>query len=446
MIKRKDIIHLGIRSGPAKNPWYLTISDAVRKEVQLPYHHRLRVRMSPGSSPIILSVKSYEQAAATEDDDILLPIRVQKNKQGIVLGPILAILTMGRQDTGTFGGNRSNFIDIIKMGQRMGLAVVVVTPEGLGRPDTMDCFLYTSQSGKTVWRKAMLPLPSVVYNRVFGREKEHTPEVNRAKRFLSDQGIPLFNHGFFDKRELHDLLSQDSEVAKFLPETERFTDEQQLLNMLGRHQMVYVKPIDGYAGDGIMQVRKERDGYAVTYQNNGKRTRKVFRQSRSAARAVFKKIRGQGYLLQQGIPLATYLGRHYDLRLLAQKLPSGKWSVTGIGSRVADSDGITTHVPNGGQVESAENTLKASFGAERAATILERVRKMALLVAKLLDRREEQLGHHFGEVSMDIGVGVDGSIWFFEANSKPGKFDEPKIRELSLVRLLEYCEFLVRTR
>jgi hypothetical protein len=46
-------------------------------------------------------------------------------------------------------------------------------------------------------------------------------------------------------------------------------------------------------------------------------------------------------------------------------------------------------------------------------------------------------------MSMDLGVDTTGKLWFFEANSKPMKFDEPHIREKSLRRLVRFWKYLV---
>ncbi|UUZ93289.1 YheC/YheD family protein [Paenibacillus sp. P25] len=49
-------------------------------------------------------------------------------------------------------------------------------------------------------------------------------------------------------------------------------------------------------------------------------------------------------------------------------------------------------------------------------------------------------------MSMDLGVDTNGDLWFFEANSKPMKFDEPPIRKKSLENLIRYSLYLSNTR
>jgi hypothetical protein len=49
-------------------------------------------------------------------------------------------------------------------------------------------------------------------------------------------------------------------------------------------------------------------------------------------------------------------------------------------------------------------------------------------------------------MSMDLGVDQEGGIWFFEANAKPMKFDEPDIRKRSLDRIFQYGKYVLRTK
>ncbi len=45
---------------------------------------------------------------------------------------------------------------------------------------------------------------------------------------------------------------------------------------------------------------------------------------------------------------------------------------------------------------------------------------------------------------MDLGIDSEGVLWFFEANSRPMKFDEPLIRKKSLERIFHYSDYLIK--
>ncbi|PWK15519.1 YheC/YheD family protein [Tumebacillus permanentifrigoris] len=443
MIRRRNLIYLGVRES---GNWYLSISDEARRQVQLPSHRHLRVRTHPHADPIILPVVSNPRHATTERD-VLIPVGVQKNKQGILLGPIIGILTVRRIGTNTFRGNRDNFRDICEMGRRLGLTVVVFTPEGVNGSHRIVGYLDKKySSGKRVWKRVTLPFPSVVYNRIPDREAEAKPAIESLKKQFAELGIPMFNHNFFNKLQLHEWMQKSPSTKGYLPKTEPLTDTRQILRWMEQHDLLYVKPVDGKAGDGILQVRREGKGWLLVAQQYGNRTRMRFATRGETAQAVWKRVKGRPYLLQQGIELASFNGRLFDLRMLVQKNRYGRWKVTGIGARVADVDGITTHVPNGGEIASASPALRGAFGTTRGASILKRAQEAALLLAQTLERSVRSEGGLLGELSLDVGVDREGNLWFFEANAKPMKFDEPRIRARSLMRLLQYCEYLASTQ
>ncbi|MNJ57165.1 Endospore coat-associated protein YheD [compost metagenome] len=143
--------------------------------------------------------------------------------------------------------------------------------------------------------------------------------------------------------------------------------------------------------------------------------------------------------MQEGIQLVSYKDRIFDLRVLVQKTGKGVWMVTGVGARLAGLKRITTHVPQGGSIESPEKLLNPVFGSEMTTIIMNRLKSNAVLIAKQIEKGS---GHLLGEMSMDLGIDTNGDMWFFEANSKPMKFDEPQIRKKSLDRIFQYSQYL----
>ncbi|MCL6459347.1 MAG: YheC/YheD family protein, partial [Gorillibacterium sp.] len=104
---------------------------------------------------------------------------------------------------------------------------------------------------------------------------------------------------------------------------------------------------------------------------------------------------------------------------------------------------ITTHVPRGGHIDNPENALISSFGQKRTPLLMKKVEATSHIIAK---RIEKAAGYSLGEMSLDLGIDKNGRIWFFEANSRPMKFDEPEIRRKSLERIIEYSHYLSKTK
>jgi hypothetical protein len=126
-----------------------------------------------------------------------------------------------------------------------------------------------------------------------------------------------------------------------------------------------------------------------------------------------------------------------------QKDKTGQWKRTGLAARVAGKGSITTHCFYGGTRVPAEEAIKQAarncgFSVTNAKKQLHHIQ---IIIPKYI---EKAFNKPFGELEMDIGLDRMGKIWFFEANSKPFRFDEKLIRAKSLVRLIHYVSYLDR--
>ncbi len=359
---------------------------------------------------------------------------------------VIAILTMDDETKG-FRGNPRNFIDLIRTGKEMDALVYVTIPRHLHhRLHNRTIPGYTYDFDKERWIEGTFPQPHVVYNRIPNYKDESLPLVQQTiQACLQHPRIHFFNPGFFNKWTLCQWLYSSKKARTYVPATQKLSSGEQLGRMLIKHPVIYLKPMRGKAGLGIMKVERKTKplNYTLVIQQN----KKIRRYKFSGRQELWDKFMGQSvsepYIAQQGISKVSFNNRPFDLRVLVQKDGGGDWKVTGIGARVAGSVSITTHVPRGGSIEDPEKVLQAVFGIDKAKTILKETKLSALGIAKTIERKS---GHTLGEMSMDLGVDMTGKLWFFEANSKPMKFDEPHIRDKSLRRIIQYCIFLAKRK
>ncbi len=374
-------------------------------------------------------------------NEVRCPVQVIRDQRGHYrAGPFVAILAAGKPKG--FSGVRSNFLDLIHTGRRMGVTVFVITPAGLKRNDKrVEGFIPKRghRGNQAQWISATFPMPHVVYNRIPNRQAENrAPEQQALAKLSAMPGVHLFNPSFFNKWELFLRMKHSTQLARLLPDTVRWEKGERLEEMAQKHPTLFLKPVNGKAGHGMIRITRKERGFEIVDQ-------KVYNKKRfhvDDMQALKKKLNlltgNRRYVLQQGIQLATYGGRPFDLRILMQKNGAGKWSHTGIGIRVAGKEAISTHVPMGGSIADSSRVLQSLFG-KRAAAVTEKIRTTTLDIARHIEQEE---GKNLGEMSMDLGLETNEKLWFFEANAKPMKFDEPGIRRLSLQRLLQYCLFL----
>ncbi|MGG1556196.1 YheC/YheD family protein [Paenibacillus ferrarius] len=360
--------------------------------------------------------------------------------------PTLAILTVKDSDR-VFRGNLNNFVDLIRTGEQHGVDVYVATTKDL-KLSGAEMYGYRYHSGSKRWIRELVPTPQVVYNRIPYRKMEMRPEVQQTLQTCKrSTSVELFNPSFFNKWTLFSWLSSAAESKPYIPETVQLNGVSDLSQLIQKHPVLYLKPVKGKAGKGIMRVDRPAGRPDKAYRLSRQEDKKMVHSFHLTADDIWKEWNrqriGQDYIAQQGIDLTRHNDRAYDLRALIQKNSKGNWSVSGIGARVAGKASITTHVPRGGSIGEPQMLLTHAFGAKEAKNMLKKVRTAAVTLAKQI---EKSSGAQLGEMSMDIGVDSKGHIWFFEANSKPMKFDEPTIRRKSLDRIIEYSLYLIHNR
>ena len=376
----------------------------------------------------IINKKNYNNRS-------FLPLPVTQKQGSIKLGPTLGI--MATDGANGFRGNKKNFIDLIKMGIKLGVFTFVFTIESLDmQSKTVKGYLYSTN--RKQWVVRQMPIPDVIYNRIANRKEEEKNIVVQHINYLKGEGVPLFNLKYFDKLTLNKWIKESDELASIIPETANF-HRSILEKYLLKYSIIYLKPVHGKAGFDFIRVDKiDSNSYQVTHQTKRNRLVKNFNQLQLLSDFIASLTEGKEYAIQQGIDLKRYNGNTYDIRALVQKNKFGEWNLTGIGVRVAGAGSITTHVPQGGSIQSVDVVLRQSFGKKKDEWKL----KIKMLVLKIATHLEKQAGYPLGEMSMDLGLDTNNKLWFFEANAKPMKFDEPTIRKKSLVRIMQYTRYL----
>ena len=188
-----------------------------------------------------------------------------------------------------------------------------------------------------------------------------------------------------------------------------------------------------------MRIEYKNDGWRLQRLKEQKAVTRRFSNLDDLWKHVKSHVRQQRYIMQQGIRRARFNGKPFDVRVLVQKDGKGEWGVTGVGIRRSGSQSITTHVPRGGSIHSLSSVLQSLFKAD-PEKMENSIHETALAIARALNEEISDLA----EMSMDLGLTEDGSLWFFEANAKPEKFDEPSIRRLSLSNLIHYAQYVSR--
>jgi hypothetical protein len=336
-----------------------------------------------------------------------LNCQINRELRSVRFGPLIGIMTTWAMSP--------YFGSVMRAAAQSGMMAVVFRP----------CDLVAGQSRFTAWalrhgqvRRVRVPLPDVVYNRIPNRGGEVHAATRQCKHLLTNRGIPIFNRSFFHKWRIYRLLSQDPEGNAFLPESHPLTNCGVVLRMLRRYPMVYLKPNGGSKGMGIVKVNRLRGGkYAVSYRRGDHNYQLIGANWVEAEQLIRKGMYHRSYVIQEGLPLARYHGRPFDVRVTLYKGGDGQWVVCGPAAKIAGKGSITTHVHNGGRVVPLGVVLNHAFG-EQAEQVREHVNRAAITIAQSIERVTHL---QLGELGLDIGVTALGRVALFEANSKPGR-------------------------
>ncbi|WP_418790444.1 YheC/YheD family protein [Phosphitispora sp. TUW77] len=361
------------------------------------------------------------------------------------IGPLLGILTISRPGTTPFvGGQNESFTEILEVANQMNCVAFVFNPFEIDwSKKAVWGYRFNTKHNPGEWERQVYPLPSIIYNRIPNRTLENREDIilvlnNLRKKY----GSRFFNPYFLDKWLTHKILFNDNKTKEFLPETHQLKGPSILSEMVSRHSSVYLKPKASSLGNDIYKINMTKNKmFRFIHQTLTQPPRKGFiRDCRDILREL-PQNGSFGYLVQQAVPLARFRNRPFDLRLLVQKDRTGKWRKTGTAARIAGEGSITTHVFYGGTRHPANTVIREA--AQNHGFSYKNVKKQLKKIESLFPRTiENAYKQSFGELEMDIGIDEKGKVWFFEANSKPFRFDEKLLRAKSLVRLIHYVRYL----
>ncbi|WP_449539284.1 YheC/YheD family endospore coat-associated protein [Ferdinandcohnia sp. Marseille-Q9671] len=342
-----------------------------------------------------------------------LPFLVKR--LGDTAGPLVGIL-IGSSDENSYIGNLPVLRNLLLSIQKHGALGVLLTPDSL-KENQMEALTFYKPLQK--WIKLRTPLPNAIYNRIPYRTMEKSQKFKEIVSYFKANKIPFFNPSFFSKWDTFQILQSNDYVRNFLPETILLKQKQDLEQMLKKHRELYIKSSVGHKGIGLYRIKYNQKGVVVE-TIHGKQSYASLSSFWNVNNKVFS---NEEFLLQRSVEADTFKEKRYDLRILCHYGDKGHF-ISGIGVRLAGTNGFTTHVPNGGTIL-PYHALRSRFNEDT-------LQQLCFEIGKELMR---QTGEFIGEFSIDLGRSVDGAIFIYEINSKPMIFDETHIKKKGLENL-----------
>ncbi len=295
--------------------------------------------------------------------------------------------------------------------------------------------------------KADLGIPPVIYDQIVSRRYERSETCLKMREYLQ-QATFVFNGGYFDKWEVTSWLQSDPRLRTFLPRTALVTGPQVLNEFAKSHHTVFVKPIHGSLGVGILKISRDQGGFGATLRTK-QGLAEEFRAD--SMREIYRRYRARvmstPHIVQEGVPLVQWGQRPFDVRVLMQKDRTGAWKRTKVYMRVAAQGEFISNLTAGGEACSL-SALSEVDPPLRATRVRRQIYALAALIPSVVEDGSQRL---LGELGIDLGIAETGRIYILEVNSKPWKtpatlHGSPELVDLSFLRPIRFALRLAGTR
>lgn len=302
---------------------------------------------------------------------------------------------------------------------------------------------YYYNEKQKLWEKGEFPFPDVVMDRIYPTNLE-----NHLKLETVIGKNRIFNKNtLINKIDFFEALHMDSFLGNHIPETRLLRNVEDFKYMVSKYPGVYLKPVDGMKGKGIIEVMKINQSLVCRYMTKqGLKTLAIKKYSEIIELLKRISLQKRTYIIQAAILRMKYNNQPFEFRVMVAKNGSGEWSLPAIFTKIADSNQFLTNISAGATVMFFKDLLngirnKLPHSKKRFLKLLS---ELSLKTASMLDKNYGPLG----KVGLDIVVDNTGKPWLIEANGNPGLMprvasnEYPKWRSERYDYPLSYCLYL----
>lgn len=225
------------------------------------------------------------------------------------------------------------------------------------------------------------------------------------------------------------VLLQNNELRSFIPETRLF-NRSNLLIMLKKYKMVYVKPIHGSFGIGVIRVESKNSKGGNEYRYHLETKVEKFNNYDACFSSLNKNKLNRKYIVQQGIDLLTYKERPFDIRIMVQRSEQRPWETTGLIGRLAHPKKIVTNYHSQGKPLPLDSLLKSYIKESEKQEYTYFLKKFGVNVAKHLQTKYPG----FREIGVDVGIDSNLHPWILEVNTAPDPFIFNQLKDKTIFR------------
>ena len=340
----------------------------------------------------------------------------------------------------TLESELSYFTEIAMFAESCGMEVFRFIPSHIN-PHSLRVKGKKFDSKRKAWVSEEFPIPSILYDRCFYGEDEHSKQCLPIVSWLKNQkDISFLGYGLPNKLELYHVL-KNTPLSPYLPPTVHVQDAKTVIKELAQKKKVILKPVGGAHGYGIYSLKKNDKTFLVKTEKQKQMVSRIFPNEVKLHKWLESLITNRQYLIQPYLELVTNELEPFDIRVLLQKDEFGNWGELGRGIRVGNSGGILSNLSAGGSCKPFSEWI-SKLPTTKAEYITEELDYILSELPHLLENAFLPLF----ELGVDIGIAQNGSIWILDLNSKPGRKvllqTRPDLKDTLHMRPLLYGKYL----
>lgn len=419
--------------------------------IHIPKKIRKQLHLKEGQSAFIRAGKSFTTATihpypfSFRDSNIIQlsqPLRDSLSlpkewnpkifqKNGILaLGPIMGILApnpLGLQET--------YFNLLCRLGKEKRMLVYYFDPANINWDKKVI-------HGISIYGEGEFPFPDVIYDRLFLSYNTNKQELDQMRlKFIHVYNIQFINSPTLfeltgNKWETHTLLSED--LKENLPETRLLEHPSEVIEMLNVYGELFLKPINGAAGEGIIHILRTTSGM-VWFYSNGKEIQHKG-EEKKLTKFINSRMKRNTFIMQEGISRKKLNDFNVEIRIYMQKNGRNQWMRTGMVSRLTKSGVVTENTEVNMKITNVLNNLYPDSNEKKNIR-----NQLGLLSKNVIESVEEHVGD-FGEIAIDVCIDQYNNLKIIEINAKPDNLFATikafKRRTLAGNRLLNYASYL----
>lgn len=396
------------------------ISPTLIKDLKIDLTKPLILRFGSSSTPV--TVFDLENPSSENTVQIsegaLKKLKIPKNIQISILpvgdqefrlGPVIGILIFRHVYRNQNFQFYLHFHERLKHGFLYVFSVLGIDT----RNQTIKGYYYNDYTKS--WTEGEFPYPDAIIDRCY-------PNAYQAHKKIEDVigAGKIFNKTtLINKLDFYNALSKDSFLSSHLPETSSYTEASDLKNFLEKYGEVFLKPLNGMKGIGIITASLTEKGIKCRYLAE----ERIIEKNLTTAHNIYDILQKFNYpktqyIIQKAVPRMKYLGNPFCFRVMVCKKGGEEWLAPAIFPKTATGNSFLTNHASGARFVPLKDIFKGIKHQLRhsEAEFISLIQKACIKAANVLDKSYGPLGI----LGLDVVVDHSGKPWLIEANGNPG--------------------------